>query len=87
MIARHPLSGADLASAFSLDPGRMCVTLSRHQFGCVIVARAGVEGALQAALPVSGDRALGSPDRSWQGLEFQRHLWHELTRLGRIVRL
>ena len=86
MIVHHPLSGADLASSFSLDPGRMCVSLSRHKYACVIVARAGVEHALKAALPASGARPLGSPDRSWQGLQFQRLFWHELKHLGRIVR-
>jgi hypothetical protein len=86
MIVHHPLSGADPASAFSLDPGRTCVSLSRHQYGCVVVARADVELALQVSLPASGGRSLGSPDRSWQGLQFQRQLWQELRRLGRIVR-
>jgi hypothetical protein len=85
MIVRHPLSGPDPASAFSLDPGRSCVALSRHQFGCVIVTRAGVEHALQTALPASGDRPLGSPDRGWEGLQFHRHIWKQLRRQGRIV--
>jgi hypothetical protein len=85
MIVHHPLSGADPASSFSLDPGRLCVSVSRHQFGCVVVARAGVERALQAALPASGARPLGSPDRVWQGLQFQRAFWQELRRQRRIV--
>jgi hypothetical protein len=87
MIVRHPLNGAEPASAFSLDPGRLCVSLTRHQFGCIVVARVGVEHALQAALPRSGSRPLGSPDRSWQGLQFQRQLWRELRRQRRIVRV
>jgi hypothetical protein len=85
MVVHHPLSSADPASSFSLDPGRTCVSLSRHQFGCVVIARAGVELALQAALLESGARSLGSPNRNWQGLQFQRHLWRELRRLRRIV--
>jgi hypothetical protein len=85
MVVRHPLNGVDPGSAFSLDPGRLCVCLSRHQFGCVIVARAEVERSLEAALPASGTRALGSPDRYWQGLRFQRHLWQALRRRGQIV--
>jgi hypothetical protein len=87
MIVHHPLSGADAASSFSLDPGRSCVALSRHQFGCVLVTRAGVEHALRAALPVSGARPLGSPDRGWQGLQLHRLIWLELKRRRRIVRV
>jgi hypothetical protein len=85
MIVHHPLSGTDPASAFGLDPGRTCVTLSRHQFACVVIARAGVERALEATLPASGARSLGSSDRSWQGLQFQRHLWQALRHRRRIV--
>jgi hypothetical protein len=87
MIVHHPLSGANPASSFSLDPGRSCVSLSRHQYGCVMVTRSGVEHVLQAALPAHGARPLGSPDRRWQGLQFQRHLWQELRRRGRIVQV
>jgi hypothetical protein len=85
MIVRHPLDGAESGSAFSLDPGRLSVSLTRHQFGCIVVARAGVEYVLQAALPASGSRPLGSPDRSWHGLQFQRQLWQALRCQGRIV--
>src|SRR4051794_17709322 len=45
MIVHHPLRGVD-PRAFALDPGRTCVSLSRHQYGCVIVTRAGIEDAL-----------------------------------------
>jgi hypothetical protein len=85
MIVRHSLSGVGSASAFELDPGRTAVSLSRHQFGCVLVVRAGVEHALQEVPPARGARPLGSPDRSWQGLQFQRHLWQALRLQSRIV--
>lgn len=87
MIVHHPLSGADPGSSFSLDPGRTCVSLSRHQYACVVVTRADIERTLQASLPESRARPLGSPDRSWQGLQFHRQLWRELEILRRIVRL
>jgi hypothetical protein len=85
MLVHHPLSGVSSASAFSLDPGRLCVSLTRHQFCCVVVTRATIELARETYSPASGSRPLGSPDRSWQGLQFQRQLWRELRRRGRIL--
>ena len=37
----HPLAGRRDASAFHLESGRMCVMLSRHRHGCVVIGRGG----------------------------------------------
>jgi len=37
VIAWHPLSGSMHADAFHLDPGRLCVMLSRHRHACIVV--------------------------------------------------
>lgn len=37
----HPLSGLAEADAFHLDPGRLCVLLTRHRQTCIVVGRAG----------------------------------------------
>jgi hypothetical protein len=41
VFAWHPLSGSPEADVFHLDPGRMCVLLTRHRHACVVVGRAG----------------------------------------------
>jgi hypothetical protein len=40
-FAWHPLSGLPEADEFHLDPGRMCVLLTRHRQACVVVGRVG----------------------------------------------
>jgi hypothetical protein len=39
VIAWHPLAGAAVTDAFHLDPGRLCVLLTRHRQACVVVGR------------------------------------------------
>lgn len=38
-VVWHPLSGMVEADEFHLDAGRMCVLLTRHRHGCVVVGR------------------------------------------------
>ncbi|MFE7835071.1 hypothetical protein ACFU53_03045 [Streptomyces sp. NPDC057474] len=42
----HPLSGRQVASAFHLETGRLCVLLSRRSFAGIVVARAGITDLL-----------------------------------------
>jgi hypothetical protein len=37
----HPLSGLPEADEFHLDPGGLCVLLTRHRHACIVVGRAG----------------------------------------------
>lgn len=39
VIAWHPLAGAAVTDAFHLDPGRLCVMLTRHRQACIVVGR------------------------------------------------
>lgn len=39
MFAWHPLAGLSEVDAFHLDPGRLCVMLTRHRHACVVVGR------------------------------------------------
>jgi hypothetical protein len=41
VFAWHPLAGLPEADGFHLDPGRLCVLLTRHRQACVVVGRAG----------------------------------------------
>ena len=47
MVVKHPLSGAARFSGFSLDAGRLCVMLSRHQLACLVVTRDGLDHTLE----------------------------------------
>lgn len=40
VIAWHPLSGLLEGDAFHLDPGRLCVMLTRHRQACIVLGRA-----------------------------------------------
>lgn len=40
VLAWHPLAGLQEADEFHLDPGRMCVMLTRHRHACIVVGRA-----------------------------------------------
>lgn len=40
VVAWHPLAGLPEADSFHLDPGRLCVMLTRHRHGCIVVGRA-----------------------------------------------
>jgi hypothetical protein len=85
IITHHPLSGVGSVSAFSLDPGRLCVAISRHLYGCVIVARAGMEVALLEHPYDSGARPLGSDDRLRRGMQLHLQFLRDLRQLGRII--
>jgi hypothetical protein len=39
VVAWHPLAGATVTDAFHLDPGRLCVMLTRHRQACILVGR------------------------------------------------
>lgn len=86
-IVRHPLSCAGKPSPFDLKAGLWCVALSRHQIGCVIVARASVDEAIRGYVHACDTAAAGARDLVWSGYQAHREIWNELDRLGRIFRL
>jgi hypothetical protein len=62
VIAWHPLSGLPDPDGFHLDPGRLCVLLTRHRQACIVVGRAS-DRTLVAGLPPSTPAYLGwDPD-------------------------
>jgi hypothetical protein len=85
IVARLPEAGGEGGSGFAFEPGRACVSLSRHRFGCVAVARASVEGAGPGDGYDFGARPLGGEDRVWRGVQARQELWRGLRRLGRVV--
>jgi hypothetical protein len=47
-VVWHPLAGRRDATAFHLEAGRLCVLLSRHRQGCIVVGREGIADLLDA---------------------------------------
>ena len=50
VIAWHPLAGLTDVDDFHLDPGRLCVMLTRHRQACIVVGRA-ADRELVAGIP------------------------------------
>lgn len=62
VVAWHPLAGLPVPDGFHLDPGRLCVMLTRHRHGCIVVGRAG-DPDLVDQLPPTSEVWLGhDPD-------------------------
>jgi hypothetical protein len=87
MIVKHPLSGVQQLSPFSLEPGRWCVMLSRHQLGCIVVGREGIDTALTDDQHNCADRPMGGDNTEWAGWRAHWFVWRRLERLGRLVRV
>jgi hypothetical protein len=54
----HPLAGLAEGDDFHLDPGRLCVMLTRHRQACIVVGRAG-DRALVEGIPPATPSFLG----------------------------
>lgn len=53
LIAWHPLAGLPDADEFHLDPGRLCVLMTRHRHACIVISRAGDRTLLDGVPPKS----------------------------------
>ena len=58
VIALHPLSGKQRPNEFAAEAGRMCVAISRHRVGCIMIGRDGIREVLDRLVPDDG-RFLG----------------------------
>jgi hypothetical protein len=85
-IVRHPLSRVGMPQPFDLMAGRWCVALSRHQIGCIIVARASVEDVIDGYLHTCDTAPAGGRDMVWSGFESHRRILAELAREERLFR-
>lgn len=83
-IVRHPLSLRERPVAFDLEAGRWCVSLSRHQIGCVVVAREAVRSVITDYVHGCDTVAAGAEDATWSGFEAHRRIWTSLESQGRV---
>jgi hypothetical protein len=75
----HPLAGLPEADGFHLDPGRLCVLLTRHRQACIMVGRAGDAELLEDQVPPPTAAYLGwDPDPVLDGWEVHREVFAAL---------
>jgi hypothetical protein len=84
-IVKHPLSSMQEADTFHLDPGRLCVMLSRHKLACIILVRGDVSAVLDDYEHDAGERLLGREDVAWRGYSSHRKIWDYLISNNRII--
>ena len=53
VVAWHPLAGLLDADEFHLDPGRLCVMLTRHRQACIVAGRAGDRKLVEGIPPAT----------------------------------
>jgi hypothetical protein len=78
VLVWHPLAGQPSTDAFHLDPGRMCVLLTRHRHACIVVGR-GSDRALLDGIPPATPGYLGwEPDPVLDGWDAHERVFDEL---------
>jgi hypothetical protein len=79
VVVWHPLAGLPEADSFHLDPGRLCVLLTRHRQACVVVGRAGDAELVEDQLPPPTPAYLDwDPDPVLDGWEVHREVFAAL---------
>ena len=80
VIAWHPLAGLPDPDGFHLDPGRLCVLLTRHRQACIVVGRES-DRSLVDGLPPSTPAYLGwDPDPVLDGWAVHQSVFASLER-------
>lgn len=78
VIAWHPLAGLPDVDGFHLDPGRMCVLLTRHRHACIVVGRAGDRELLEGLPPATPAYIGWSPDPMLDGWDAHEQVFQQL---------
>ena len=78
VIAWHPLAGIPDADEFHLDPGRLCVLLTRHRHACIVLGRAADRQMLEAIPPATPAYLGWDPDPVLDGWEVHRAVFAAL---------
>jgi hypothetical protein len=79
VVVWHPLAGLPEADEFHLDPGRLCVLLTRHRQACVVVGRSGDRDLLEDHPPPPTAAYLGhDADPVLDGWEIHREVFDTL---------
>ena len=85
-VVKHPLSGISRPGPFDLEPGRLCVMLSRHQHGTIMVGRENISYSINDYEHDCGQTACGAEDMTWRGYKAHSDLWKWLEKKKRLLR-
>ncbi len=80
VIAWHPLAGATVTDAFHLDPGRLCVLLTRHRQACIVVGRDSDRDLLEGVPPATPGFLGWDPDPVLDGWDTHEGVFRLLER-------
>jgi hypothetical protein len=81
VVVWHPLAGLPEPDGFHLDPGRLCVLLTRHRHACIVVGRTGDQEIIDQQLPPSTPAFLGTdPDPVLDGWQIHGLVFSALER-------
>lgn len=78
VIAWHPLAGSPATDAFHLDPGRLCVLLTRHRHACIVVGRANDRALLEGIPPATPGYLGYEPDPLLDGWDAHEQVFEHL---------
>lgn len=78
IVAWHPLAGLPDLDEFHLDPGRLCVMLTRHRHGCIVVGRAGDREHVRYQPPTTPAYLGWDPDPVLDGWDAHRVVFEAL---------
>jgi len=80
VIAWHPLAGQAEADAFHLDPGRLCVLLTRHRHACIVVGREADRDLLDGMPPATPAYLGWNPDPVLDGWDIHESVFDQLEK-------
>ena len=79
VVAWHPLAGLPDADGFHLDPGRLCVMLTRHRQACIVVGRASDQSIVDGLPPTTPAYLGWDPDPVLDGWEVHQSVFAGLA--------
>jgi hypothetical protein len=80
VLVWHPLARLPESDPFHLDPGRLCVLLTRHRQTCIVVGSEADAQLLEDQLPLATPAYLGwDPDPVLDGWEVHRRVFGALA--------
>lgn len=78
VVAWHPLAGLLDADEFHLDPGRLCVMLTRHRQACIVVGRATDRRLVEGIPPATPSYVGWDPNPALEGWYVHEAVLHAL---------
>lgn len=75
VVAWHPLAGSPVTDAFHLDPGRLCVLLTRHRQACIVVGRNSDRTLLEGVPPATPGFLGWDPDPVLDGWDVHERVF------------